>query len=213
MTINSAGVSSTSLNLKKLIALFQKGKSVRLSSPRLNILWSMVPMHMRFRITVVACTFVLIGSSPLFGQKPQNNAALFQHPAKERTWHYTSEGRWDDVDGVPRELYHVNYGPMSSTPEAMARTFLTSSRARFKMTEGLVDLQTAATRESPAGHHVRFDQYYQGIPVYKSDVVVTIDRNNFVTFVSNNYRPGIVVPGTQASITGDAANRNAHAAL
>ncbi|MBI4546658.1 MAG: M36 family metallopeptidase [Ignavibacteriae bacterium] len=138
---------------------------------------------------------VTILSSFLLGSLSNFHAETL-YKTKNQQWHYTTKGRWDLGTDIPRALYHVNYGPLNGTPEQVARMYLQDHQALFRMMDGLPDLHTQAIQKSPAGQHVRFIQTYQGIPIYRSDVVVSITRNNVVTFVSNNYKPGVVVPST-----------------
>ncbi len=151
----------------------------------------------------------LLYTSTVIGAQAIKNVISLSHKVKERPSHYTAAGRFDDATGVPRMLYHLNYGPMSGTPEQMARNYLSGNASLFKMNAALTDLKTHSIRQSPAGNHVRFEQYIGGVPVYKSDVVVSIDKKNFIKFVSNNYKQGISLPSARPALTQDDALRNA----
>lgn len=118
-----------------------------------------------------------------------------------------------DAPPPPLTLADVRFGPLSGSPEAMARHYLRSSAARFQMKSDLGDLVLSQVQESPAGYHVRFNQMYNGIPVYQADVVVSINRQNYVEFFASNYKPGIVLPATTAALTKDGSLQIARAHL
>ena len=73
------------------------------------------------------------------------------------------------------------------------------------MNNGLPDILKTAVQQNHGSRHVRFNQQYRGVPVYHSDVVVSIDNRNYVTFVSNNYKPGITVESVQPSVSSSSA--------
>ncbi|MBX2990546.1 MAG: choice-of-anchor D domain-containing protein [Bacteroidetes bacterium] len=118
-------------------------------------------------------------------------------------------GVYADAPPAPMTLSNLKVGPLSGTPETMAREFLRSQSQRFNMKSDLSDLTVSLVQESPAGYHVRFNQNYDGIPVYQSDVVVSIDRKNYVEFFASNYKPGISVPTVSAAMSGNAAIQSA----
>jgi hypothetical protein len=108
-------------------------------------------------------------------------------------WIYTSNAKWDPVAKIPRALYNIHYGPIAGSPEDIARKYLSYNTRLFKINNITSELKTTLVQQSPAGHHVRFEQLFNGIPVYQSDVVVSISKTNYVTFLSNNYRPNLQV--------------------
>jgi len=99
--------------------------------------------------------------------------------------------------GVPRALYDVNYAVTPAAPEVMARQFLADHRELLRLSDpSLRDLVQRATRQTPAGTTVRFEQRVQGLPVLAPDVAVTIDHSNRVIFAMNGYQPGLSVAST-----------------
>lgn len=116
-------------------------------------------------------------------------------------WIYNAQGRWEPSSGIPRMLYHVNYGPLAGSPEQAARTYLSHHANLFQMKNSLEDLTVVNVQKSLAGYHVRFSQTFQNIPVYQSDVVVSLNKNNVVTFVSNNYKPTIIIENIVPSLS------------
>ncbi len=106
-----------------------------------------------------------------------------------------------DAPPPPLVLSNVQHGPLTGSPEEMARTYLRSQHQRFQMNPNLSDLSVYLVQESPAGHHVRFRQTFNGVPVYQSDVVVSIDRKKYVEFVASNYKPNISLPTVSPAIS------------
>ena len=99
---------------------------------------------------------------------------------------------------LPLTLYSVNY-KASGTPEEIARSFFRDRGTELGMeTEGS-DMVLHAVRTTPGGSRVRFNQVYKGVPVYRSDVAVVLDREGRVRYVSNGYKPNLNV---DVSMTG-----------
>ncbi len=84
---------------------------------------------------------------------------------------------------VPVALYGINYGPIAASSENIARQFLGAYHQLFRMKPDLSDLQHDITQETPGGYHVRFHQTFQGVPVYLSDIVVSVSSNTVAMFM------------------------------
>lgn len=93
---------------------------------------------------------------------------------------------------LPLALYSESY-QASGTPEEVARSFFRDEGVRLGMPSGGDDMVLHAVRTTPGGTRVRFNQYYEGIPVYRSDVAVVLDRRGAVRFVTNGYKAGLDV--------------------
>ncbi len=113
--------------------------------------------------------------------------------------------RIDAETGVPLALYHVGYEVSSDTPEAMARQYLRDNAGLLHLgahgLSGPEELVHHATRESGAGVTVRFHQYFQKVPVYDSEVAVTINHDNVVTFVMNGFKSDIELASISPSLS------------
>ncbi|HZY10345.1 MAG TPA: hypothetical protein VFF29_04250, partial [Bacteroidota bacterium] len=166
-------------------------------------------MKLSIYITIIVSLFLLDCASVFAKKSPlaRNQHAL---PSQQNNWYYTSTGRWDKAKQVPRSLYHVHYGPLDGIPEQIARTYLMQNYSLFKMQSDLSDIRTTMVQESPGGHHVRFEQTFRGIPIYRSDVVISINKKNIVTFVMNNYKPSISLTSISPSFTREEAIQIAH---
>jgi Zn-dependent metalloprotease len=96
-----------------------------------------------------------------------------------------------DKKGNVRAMWNVGYVAVSGSSGEVAKSFLHSQSQKFMMKDDLSDLEEKIVQKSPAGTHVRFVQKVGNVPVYNSDVVVSISKNNIVNFVVNNYKSGL----------------------
>jgi hypothetical protein len=67
-----------------------------------------------------------------------------------------------------------------------ARAFLSDHESHLRLGGGGTELVTRSVDAVPGGSHVRFRQIVQGIPVYRGDVVVSLDAENRVSMVISN---------------------------
>jgi hypothetical protein len=106
------------------------------------------------------------------------------------------------VTGAPVTLSHVHHRVIPAAPEAMAAQYLREAASRLKLSSpDLEDLRHFATWEGPAGPVVRFRQTVDGVPVYGSNLAVTLDRQATVTYVASGYKPGLQGLNTQPEIS------------
>ena len=107
------------------------------------------------------------------------------------------DGRDSDIPGI---LYFIEDVQRQGTPDEIARAYLSTKVTELRFKSDLSDLVKAKTQESPMGFHVTYEQTIDGIPVYRSNVVVTIDQSNRVVFVSNDYKPDLALATTLAAV-------------
>jgi hypothetical protein len=140
-------------------------------------------------------------------QKPAASRQLEMLPNESSKFYRFENMRVDKESGAPVALYRVNYAVTPASPLNMAKQYIRDNAALLRMRADAGDLQHTSTRETPGGHHVRFIQTIAGYPVYKSDIVVNINRDNMVTFVMSNYKPLAKLDGITPAITLDDADR------
>jgi hypothetical protein len=92
-------------------------------------------------------------------------------------------------------------------PEQMAREYLVARASQLGLKADASDLRVVATREGEASTTVAFEQTYEGLPVYGSDVAVSINRQNLVTFVMNGTKPVALPDVTPTVAQADARAR------
>jgi hypothetical protein len=124
-----------------------------------------------------------------FAQKGDSYKHLEIIPDVEEESTFTGNMRISKETGVPLAVYQLKYKVTPASPEVMAREYLSNNFMQFKMKQDLSDLVFQSVSENQAGYHVRFQQYYEGYPVFEATVVVNISYDNFVYFVMNSYKP------------------------
>lgn len=108
------------------------------------------------------------------------------------------EVRFDQVTGVPRHLFSLAQRltpPRSGDPVRIAREFLASNKALFRLTEEEIGDLVVAKRERTAHNgvtHLVFKQFYRGLDVFQGHIKVNVDREGRILSVSGRYFPGLV---------------------
>jgi subtilisin-like proprotein convertase family protein len=84
----------------------------------------------------------------------------------------------------------------SGSPKAIAEQFLTAHAGELGLSAGAIgsELDLAYEKESPSGTHLRWNQEVNGVPVWRSEIVVKVDQAGRVTSVQNNLRPNVKIP-------------------
>ena len=90
--------------------------------------------------------------------------------------------------------------------EIGVKHFLETNKDMFKIANVNEELKLNKVQNDQSGlSHVRYDQYYQGIPVLGRELSVHINKNNEINAVTSNYVPEIHLQTTTASFNSDAA--------
>ncbi len=118
---------------------------------------------------------------------------------------YKDNMRINAKTNIPVAIYDIDSKIYQGNPENIAKTYLLENKKLLKMKDDLQDLEFGETKKSPAGSHVSFNQKYKGFPVFRSDIVVSINNENRVTMVMNGYMPDITIPSTQPSVISSSA--------
>jgi len=105
---------------------------------------------------------------------------------------------------LPLVLYSVDY-KASGAPEDIARSFFRDRGSDLGMATGGDDMVLHAVRTTPGGTRVRFNQEYNGIPVYRSDVAIVLDREGAVRYVTNGYKANLNVDVVASKMSSDEA--------
>jgi len=105
---------------------------------------------------------------------------------------------------LPLVLYSVDY-QANGTPEEIARSYFRDRGTDLGMATGGDDMVLHAVRTTPGGTRVRFNQIYNGIPVYRSDVAIILDREGAVRYVTNGYKANLSVDVSASKMGSDEA--------
>jgi hypothetical protein len=100
----------------------------------------------------------------------------------------TTSSQRIDRDGTIRSLYNVRDRARAGAPEQAAREFFAD---RHLVAPGSGELIAAGTAASNTGYHVRFEQYFAGLPVHGGSVTVSMTLGREITMVVNNTVPAI----------------------
>lgn len=103
----------------------------------------------------------------------------------------TAEGRFA-ADGRAVILYQPAFrASQGGNAESMAREFLGARAARLGIDSSPARLQAAFQRDDGAFSVVRFTQMLDDVPVYGSDIAVSVRKDGEIIFVSSEARPQI----------------------
>ena len=157
------------------------------------------------RKIVAVGLFIWMGSiSVALATKPLTTGSQAE-PSQIRKSIRKGNIRFEKGTGIPLAIYRANYGPLTGSPREMAEQFLRENHRLFKIKPDLSEFELTAVQESPAGHHVRFHQVYRGVPVYRGELVVSLNRKGWVTMVTNNFWPNIALKLVRPGLTGEEA--------
>ena len=145
--------------------------------------------------SLLSIILMLLALSPFTeAKKPVGQRQLEMIPEETEASYRLGNMRIAQESGVPRALYRIDYPVTPDSPLNMARQYLRDHAELLQLPADLAILRHTVTRETPGGFHVRFQQYAGEYPVYRSDLVVNLNRHNRVTFVMNSYQPAAALP-------------------
>jgi len=93
-----------------------------------------------------------------------------------------------DSSEIPKAWIVENYDNSEKNPEKVAESYLKEKWESFGFDYTPKEFVFHSKRETPGGYHIRFQQQIENVPVYEGRIVVTLDKNNRVRFVSNGYK-------------------------
>ncbi len=142
---------------------------------------------------LVAAIGIALGGlcSPALALQPaaqslQNKLAFNAHAALE-----TAEGRFA-ADGRATALYQPAFrASVRGSAESMAREFMSARAEQLGIANNPTALATTYQRNDGGFAVVRFQQTLDGVPVYGSDIAVSVKPDGEVIFVSSEARPSI----------------------
>ena|GEM_PF-2450968 len=114
------------------------------------------------------------------------------------------QGQWspvfDRTTGFLRRLYGGRFRSRQIDPIQVARSFLSDHRPIF----GSGESSSGLLCSSPAGHHVRFRQSINGVPVYGANATIHLDRDLAIRAVTSSCR-SVAAPPETARLTAEQA--------
>ena len=90
---------------------------------------------------------------------------------------------------LPTSIFNINYKVDADTIDAKAQQYLDQNLSIFNSKKSdFSELKLMFTSVGKSSTSVRFKQFVNNIPVYKSDIVVSINHKNVVTNISASYK-------------------------
>lgn len=145
---------------------------------------------------------------------PQETTALTRGVKAPEAGIERADGRYS-ASGVPISLYRPQFTARVAKPEAMAREFLASRAAQLGLSSAKSDsLARTTLREGRHFSVVRFTQTSGGVPVYGSDIAVSVKSNGKVIHVANSSVRGVAeLSGANAKTIAASVSKSADDAV
>jgi len=139
-----------------------------------------------FLVFVLLCAFLL---NHLFAHQNRPHHTLEKINLKTNILLQTASGKMDATNGVIKYLYNLRIDGYVGNSEQIARAYLNDYAQRFGIDVTKESLRTFTIKSTRGGTSVMFDQMINGIPVYDSRIIVTLNKRNQITFATSMYRP------------------------
>jgi len=108
---------------------------------------------------------------------------------------------WNPKTGTPEGIFGELSQVSRKNARTAAREFLRANHALFNMRYDVADLNDAASFDTPMGSNARFQQVFDGVPVFGARTTVQFNQNDVVVAVANTYVPDVFVPSVQPAIS------------
>ena len=115
-------------------------------------------------------------------------------------------------DGIYRRLYYPRFESAATASEARANEFLAQYKETLGISNIATDLRLLSSKQSLSGDHYRYQQYYNDIPVFASQVLINITRTGTISSVVSDYVANINSP-TSPALQSDQAIQAASRAM
>lgn len=101
---------------------------------------------------------------------------------------YKDNQRINVANGMPMAMYGLKIATKGSSPEDMAWNYLVENGKALGLSKTeLKQLKHHATRSTNAGSVVRYRQFYNDIPVDRSEITISISPENKVVYVASSF--------------------------
>jgi hypothetical protein len=154
--------------------------------------------------------------APAFAAKPGLYPPLEIGIADELPSETRHEGRFERASLAPLALYRPDFTAVPADAESMVRQFLGErgpTQLRLPELSAAHQLRALSVRDLGPFSVVRMQQHWHGLPVYGSEIVVSVTPAGDVIFVQQAAQPVDLVPTRAARIDANAALERAAAHL
>ena len=97
-------------------------------------------------------------------------------------------GKRDKETNALRVNWNESFKSEAKEANATALFYLQEKREVYGLNSNLYDIKVVETIESPAGQYVYFQQYVNDIPVFATNFIIYINKENIITYVLNEFR-------------------------
>ena len=108
---------------------------------------------------------------------------------------------WNPLSGLPAIIQGDLSQRLSGSPSEIARSYLAENSEIFGLKQDLSNLVEIDQIEWGGFQHVRFQQTYDGIPVYGAELLVAIDPNKTVKMVTSDIKHILSLPSENGVVT------------
>ncbi len=170
-------------------------------------------MNKRLKTNVLAAGIAAALSSAsvlALGPAPASQAALTRGVAAPEAGVVVGADRYR-ADGVAITLSRPAFQARVADPESMAREFAAARASLLGLTSAKTDtLVRTSLRQGSHFSVVRFTQTNGGLPVYGSDLAITVTPNGRILHVANSAVQGVVeLSGPAAKLAGGSVGKSA----
>lgn len=159
-------------------------------------------MSRSLRLSILSAALAaFVPATPLFAMAPMHaTSALTRGVVAPEAGLDRADGRYSSA-GVAITLGTPGFAAKPASPEAMAREFIAARSSQLGLTSiAPTDLVRTSLREDRHFSVVRFAQYQQGLPVYGSDIAVSVTPDGRVIYVANSVVGGLAPAATTVTV-------------
>ena len=158
-------------------------------------------MRIRSQAAVLTAALALSVSWTAEAKQPNPaSEALRLVPDESESFSRAPSGRISNETGFPLALYRVGFQARHGTSEEMAREFLAARASELGVRADGSDLRHRVTSSGKATTTVRFEQTYRGVPVYRAETTVSMNRASEISFVMHGYKHGVSLPDVTPTV-------------
>ncbi len=93
------------------------------------------------------------------------------------------------ITGLVKTIYNADISINGSTSKEKAQNYLKANYGTFGFKEDISDLILTKSQKSHSIEHLFFKQYYRGLEVINSGIVISINKENKISMVYSDYFP------------------------
>jgi len=84
--------------------------------------------------------------------------------------------------------------------QSLAESYLNQTKSKLGIEDLRSDFRLKKISKSPAGTHIHYQELKEGIPVYDSRIVVTVNHSDEISFTTRSHYPNLVLREKQSRI-------------